>query len=56
MRVIPSAPMPADAESRIEHFTELVATALSNVQARAEAQRLAPQLDDAVERRARRRG
>jgi signal transduction histidine kinase len=34
-------PMPADAESRIEHFTELVATALSNVQARAEAQRLA---------------
>jgi signal transduction histidine kinase len=34
-------PLPADAESRIAEFTELVATAISNVQVRAEAERLA---------------
>jgi GAF domain-containing protein len=34
-------PMSADAESRIEQFTELVATAVSNVQARTEVERLA---------------
>jgi GAF domain-containing protein len=34
-------PMPADTESRITQFTELVATAISNVQAREEAKRLA---------------
>ncbi|MEA2223058.1 MAG: hypothetical protein QOH83_1434, partial [Solirubrobacteraceae bacterium] len=33
--------LPADTESRLENFTELVATAMSNVQARAEVQRLA---------------
>jgi signal transduction histidine kinase len=33
--------LPADAESRIAQFTELVATAISNVQAREEVQRLA---------------
>jgi GAF domain-containing protein len=36
-------PLPADAESRIAMFTELVATAISNVQARAEVERLAEQ-------------
>jgi GAF domain-containing protein len=34
-------PMSADAESRIEQFTELVATAVSNMQARTEVERLA---------------
>ena len=34
-------PMPADTESRIEAFTELVATALSNAEAREEVRRLA---------------
>jgi signal transduction histidine kinase len=34
-------PLPEDAESRIAQFTELVATAIANVQARAEVQRLA---------------
>jgi signal transduction histidine kinase len=34
-------PMPADTEARITQFTELVATAIANVQARSEAQRLA---------------
>jgi GAF domain-containing protein len=34
-------PLPADTESRLENFTELVATAMSNAQARAEVQRLA---------------
>jgi GAF domain-containing protein len=33
-------PMPADAESRIAQFTELVATAVSNVHARTEVERL----------------
>ena len=33
-------PLPPDTESRLENFTELVATAMSNVQARAEVQRL----------------
>jgi PAS domain S-box-containing protein len=33
--------LPVDAESRIAAFTELVATAISNVEARAEVQRLA---------------
>ena len=33
-------PMPADAESRMAQFTELVATAVSNVQARTEVERL----------------
>jgi signal transduction histidine kinase len=33
--------LPADTESRLENFTELVAAAMSNVQARAEMQRLA---------------
>jgi GAF domain-containing protein len=33
-------PLPADSESRLMHFTELVATGLSNAQARAEVQRL----------------
>jgi signal transduction histidine kinase len=33
--------LPADTESRLMNFTELVATAVSNAQARAEAQRLA---------------
>jgi signal transduction histidine kinase len=36
-----SESMPADAESRIAQFTELVATAISNVEARAEVERLA---------------
>ena len=35
-----SEPLPADSESRLESFTELVATATSNAQARAEVQRL----------------
>jgi hypothetical protein len=34
-------PMPADAELRIVEFTELVATAISNLQARSEVKRLA---------------
>jgi signal transduction histidine kinase len=33
-------PMPADAQSRIAEFSELVATAISNVQAQAEVERL----------------
>ncbi len=35
------APLPADTEARIAEFTELVATALSNTEARAEVRRLA---------------
>jgi GAF domain-containing protein len=35
------APLPVDTESRLVNFTELVATATSNAQARAEVQRLA---------------
>jgi signal transduction histidine kinase len=34
-------PLAADTESRLENFTELVATAMSNAQARAEVRRLA---------------
>ncbi|HEY6763043.1 MAG TPA: GAF domain-containing protein [Baekduia sp.] len=34
-------PLPADTESRLTRFAELVATAMSNAQARAEVQRLA---------------
>jgi GAF domain-containing protein len=34
-------PMPADTELRLENFTELVATAMANAQARAEVRRLA---------------
>jgi signal transduction histidine kinase len=34
-------PLPPDTESRLEHFTELVATAIANAHARAEVQRLA---------------
>ena len=34
-------PLPADAESRITEFTELVGTAISDVQARSEVERLA---------------
>ena len=37
----PAEPLPADTESRLANFTELVATAISNAQARAEVQRLA---------------
>jgi signal transduction histidine kinase len=33
--------LPADTESRLMHFTELVATAMANIQARTELQRLA---------------
>jgi signal transduction histidine kinase len=33
-------PLPADTESRLENFTELLATAMANAQARAEASRL----------------
>jgi signal transduction histidine kinase len=36
-----SRPLPADAESRLNAFTELVATAISNAEARAEVHRLA---------------
>jgi signal transduction histidine kinase len=36
-----SGPLPADTESRLHNFTELVATAISNLQARAEMRRLA---------------
>jgi signal transduction histidine kinase len=36
-----AGPLPADTESRLLNFTELVATAMSNVQARAEVDRLA---------------
>ena len=36
-----SGPLPADTEARLHNFTELVATAISNVQTRAEMQRLA---------------
>jgi len=36
-----SSPLPADTEARLHNFTELVATAISNVQARAEMRRLA---------------
>src|SRR3954468_17551455 len=35
------APLPADTEPRLENFTELVTTAISNVETRAEMQRLA---------------
>jgi signal transduction histidine kinase len=35
-----TVPLPADSEARLEHFTELVATAIANAQARAEVQRL----------------
>jgi signal transduction histidine kinase len=38
-------PLPADTESRLMHFTELLATAMSNAQARADAQRLADEQD-----------
>jgi signal transduction histidine kinase len=31
-----SYPLPLDTESRLEHFTELIATAISNIEARAE--------------------
>jgi signal transduction histidine kinase/uncharacterized protein YoaH (UPF0181 family) len=34
-------PLPVDTEARLENFTELVATAMSNAQARAEVHRLA---------------
>jgi PAS domain S-box-containing protein len=34
-------PLPVDTEARLENFTELVATAISNAQARAEVRRLA---------------
>jgi PAS domain S-box-containing protein len=34
-------PLPADTESRVTQFTELIATAISNLQARAEVARLA---------------
>lgn len=34
-------PLPADSEARLEVFTDLVATAISNAQARADVQRLA---------------
>ena len=37
----PQRPLPRDTESRLAHFTELVATAISNAQARVEVQRLA---------------
>jgi signal transduction histidine kinase len=36
-----SEPLPADTESRLENFTELVGTAIANAQARAEVHRLA---------------
>jgi PAS domain S-box-containing protein len=36
-----SRPLPADTESRVANFTELVATAMSNAQARADVTRLA---------------
>jgi signal transduction histidine kinase len=36
-----SGPLPPDTEARLHQFTELVATAISNVQARAEMRRLA---------------
>jgi signal transduction histidine kinase len=36
-----SQPFPADAESRLENFTDLLATAIANAGARAEVQRLA---------------
>ena len=36
-----AAPLPADTESRLENFTELVATAMANAHARAQADRLA---------------
>jgi PAS domain S-box-containing protein len=36
-----AAPFAAETESRLEHFTELVATAIANADARAEAKRLA---------------
>jgi signal transduction histidine kinase len=36
-----TARMPTETESRLENFTELVATAIANAEARAEAQRLA---------------
>ena len=35
------APLPPDTESRIEQFTELMATAIANAEARAEVARLA---------------
>ena len=35
-----SGPLPADTEARLRNFTELVGTAMSNVQTRAEMQRL----------------
>ena len=36
-----SGPLPGDTEERLEHFTQLVATAVSNSEARAEVARLA---------------
>ena len=36
-----ATPLPADTESRLENFTELVATAMANAHARAQADRLA---------------
>jgi signal transduction histidine kinase len=39
-----SGPLPPDTEARLHNFTELVATAVSNVQTRAEMQRLADEL------------
>ena len=36
-----AGPLPADTEARLHNFTELVATAIANVQTRAEMQRLA---------------
>ena len=36
-----AAPLPADTESRLENFTELVATAMANAHARAQVDRLA---------------
>jgi signal transduction histidine kinase len=36
-----TGPLPADAEARLANFTDLVATAMANAQARAEVQRLA---------------
>jgi GAF domain-containing protein len=37
----PAEPLPAETESRLENFAELIATATSNIQAWAEVQRLA---------------
>jgi PAS domain S-box-containing protein len=40
-----SAPLPPDTESRMAHFTDLVATAIANREARAEVTRLADEQD-----------